>query len=303
MLHPVQAAVSNRFGSPKRGKASQGDLKYESRSSGEIMDRPTLGTILHRSKKELVYQILKEAVIDRRWHPGEMRSFIEISNLLKVSRTPVAEACKLLEKEGWVIIRPQVGVEVAPISIGEIIENLKIRGVLEGLAGLEAMNFLEEKDFENLRQLLKLMETTPKKSEFEKFIEWNQVFHRMIYKASRMEQLIRILDQYWDNGKRYRAFYKHLPNILADANRRHSKILNALKTKDRGLVRAELEKDSWDFGQKLSKYFLGKNGREDKNRGMPEAGETPGWPASSSSPKRWDLGSQTISPIGAGRLL
>jgi len=256
LLNQEPAPVAKLTRPKNPGRASKKDFRSKPGSLGERMYGQDLGEIRHRSKKDLVYQMLKEAVIDRRWHPGEMRSFIEISNILKVSRTPVAEACKLLEKEGWVIIRPQVGVEVASISKEEIIENLKIRGVLEGLAGSEAMNHLKEKDFEKLRQFLKLMESTQRKREFEKFIEWNQAFHRTIYKASRMEQLTRILDQYWDNGKRYRAFYKHLPNILAEANRRHSKIVNALKTKNEGLVRAELEKDSWEFGEKLSRYFL-----------------------------------------------
>jgi hypothetical protein len=35
--------------------------------------------------------------------------------------------------------------------------------------------------------------------------------------------------------------------------------LNALKTKGKGLVRTELEKDSWEFGEKLSRYFLKKD--------------------------------------------
>jgi hypothetical protein len=47
--------------------------------------------------------------------------------------------------------------------------------------------------------------------------------------------------------------------ILADSNRRHGKILNALRSKDEGLVRAELKKDSWKFGKKLSRYLLKKS--------------------------------------------
>jgi DNA-binding GntR family transcriptional regulator len=161
-----------------------------------------------------------------------------------------------LEKEGWVIIRPQVGVEVAPLSEEEILENLKIRGALEGLAGTEAIQHLREKDFEKLRQILVLMENAPQNNDFQKFIEWNRAFHRMIYQASKMGQLIKTLDQYWDYGKRYRGFYKHLPNILAESNRRHRIILAALKAKNKEIVRTELEKDSWNFGEKLSRYFF-----------------------------------------------
>jgi DNA-binding GntR family transcriptional regulator len=213
-----------------------------------------IGQVEHRSKKELVYQILKDAVIDRRWTPGEKRSFSELSALLHVSRTPVAEACKLLEKEGWVIIKPQVGVEAAQLTREEITENYKIRAALEGLAGTEAIKHLREDDFRKLHELLAEMEAAEPKKDYAQFYEVNRVFHRLIYQASQMGQLIRTLDHFWDSGKRYRFFYRHLPNPLEDSNRYHRRILAALKAKDVSLARSFLEKDTLEFGKKLRRY-------------------------------------------------
>jgi DNA-binding GntR family transcriptional regulator len=210
----------------------------------------------HQSKKDLVYQTLKDAVIDLRWRPGEKKSFNEISGLLKVSRTPVAEACKLLEKEGWVIIRPQVGVEVAQLSAEEIEENFKIRGVLEGLAGLKALQHLTEADFLTLEHLCSEMEeASQKNNDLPTFIEKNHSFHKLICEASKMTELLKVLQHFWDNGKRYRVFYKHLPNVLKDSNQNHMEILSALKGKDVLSVRSKLEKDSWEFGEKLTQYL------------------------------------------------
>lgn len=219
---------------------------------------PQLIDIKHYSKKDLVYQTLKDAVINLRWKPGEKKSFGELSQLLKVSRSPIAEACKLLENEGWVIIKPQVGVEVAQLSGDEIAENYKIRGTLEGLAGMLALPNLKETELVALQQHLLDMERAEKNDDLLFFIERNEVFHRLILEASKSIQLINILKHIWESSKRYRVFFRHLPNVLKESNQYHARILSALKEKDTTFLRLNLEKDSWEFGEKLSKYLTGK---------------------------------------------
>jgi DNA-binding GntR family transcriptional regulator len=216
---------------------------------------PEISKINHRSKTDLVYQILKDAVIDLHWRPGEKRSISDLSALLNVSRSPVAEACKILEKEGWVIIKPQVGVEVAQLSKEEIEENFKIRGVLEGLAGMVALPHLGKTDVSSLQQHLTDMEKAQKNKDLSSFIEQNHAFHRLICQASKMPQLINILEHFWDASKRYRVFFRHLPNVLEDSNMNHKKILSALKEGNILSLRMAIEKDSWDFGEKLTKYL------------------------------------------------
>jgi DNA-binding GntR family transcriptional regulator len=218
--------------------------------------------IKHHSKKDLAYQTLKDAVIDLRWRPGERKSLGELSSLLKVSRSPIAEACKLLEKEGWVIIKPQVGIEVAQLSGEVIAENYKIRGTLEGLAGMLALPYLKEIDFLALQEHVEDMEKAQKNEDLSFFIGRNEAFHRLICEASKSIQLINILTQIWESSKRYRVFFRHLPNVLKDSNNYHAKILSALKDRDVTSLRSNIERDSWDFGEKLSKYlYQGKGQR------------------------------------------
>ena len=211
--------------------------------------------IEHKTKKELVYTILKDLVIEGKWRPGERKTFIQISELLNVSRTPVAEACKMLEYDGWIIIKPQVGVEAVSPTKKEITEDYKIRAVLEGLAGAEAIPNLKNKDFEVLEQKLTKMIKTEAKDDFSEFYKINRSFHEHIYKASNMVQLVKTLDYFWDCAMMYQAYYKHLPNVLVDSNNHHRKILSNLKSKDANLTRSSLQKDSLDFGQKLTHYL------------------------------------------------
>ena len=209
----------------------------------------------HKTKKELAYSILKDLIIDGKWRPGERKTFSEISELLSVSRTPVAEACKMLEYDRWVIIKPQVGVDAVSPTKEEIAENYKLRAVLEGLAGAEAIPNLQKKDFDILEQKLTRMIQTEAKDDFSTFYKVNRSFHEYIYKASHMAQLVKTLDYFWDRAMRYRFYYKHLPNVLVDSNHHHREILSNLKSKNVGLTRSSLERDSLDFGQKLTDYL------------------------------------------------
>jgi DNA-binding GntR family transcriptional regulator len=211
--------------------------------------------IEHKTKKELVYNILKDLVIDGKWRPGERKTFSEISELLNVSRSPVAEACKMLEYDGWIIIKPQVGVEAASPTCKEISENYKIRAVLEGLAGVEAIPHLRDNDFEILEKKLSEMIKTEANNDFATFYKVNRTFHEHIYKASNMAHLIKTLDYFWESAMRYRYYYKHLPDVLVDSNNHHKEILSSLKSGNSDLTRSYLEKDSLDFGRKLTYYL------------------------------------------------
>jgi len=217
--------------------------------------------IEHKTKKELSYSVLKASIINGKWSPGERKSISEISELLNVSRTPVAEACKMLEYDGWVSIKPQVGVEPIKPTIEKIAEIMKIRAVLEGLAGMEAIPHLGKKDLEILEQKVVEMNEAESNNDYLKFWKVNRSFHKYIYKATKMVQLEKTLDYYWDSMSFFR-FYpnKHLPNLLEHSNKYHRNILSALKSKDANAARSSLERDSLDFAEMLINY-LEKNGR------------------------------------------
>ena len=212
--------------------------------------------IEHKTKKELSYSVLKASIINGKWSPGERKSFSEISELLNVSRTPVAEACKMLEYDGWVIIKPQVGVEPIMPTIEKIAEIMKIRAVLEGLAGMEAIPHLEKKDIEILEQKVAEIIESESSNNYLKWWKLNRSFHKYIYKSTKMVQLSKILDYHWDSMNFFRIYpNKHLPNLLEHSNKHHRNILSALKSKNHSAARSSLERDSLDFAEMLINYL------------------------------------------------
>ena len=67
-----------------------------------------IDTVYNRLKQDIIYGVIPE---------GSFFSNEEISKKYQVGRSPVREAIRKLETDGLVLIRPQVGVLVAPLTV------------------------------------------------------------------------------------------------------------------------------------------------------------------------------------------
>lgn len=77
---------------------------------------------------------LAARIIDGRYSPGQKLGEQSLSHELGVSRGPVREALRILEKEGLVVILPRRGAQVTRLSIEEVRDIFDIRVALTGLA-------------------------------------------------------------------------------------------------------------------------------------------------------------------------
>lgn len=100
--------------------------------------------------RQQVENVVRQAIVDGRFLPGQRIIERELTESLGVSRTLVREALRQLESEGLISVIPNRGVVVRELSAGEIEELYAIRAVLEGLA---ARSFAEKANAESLRAL------------------------------------------------------------------------------------------------------------------------------------------------------
>jgi DNA-binding GntR family transcriptional regulator len=91
------------------------------------------GAPLTLSLPEQIAARLSDRIIADVYAPGRRVMEQEVSAEFGVSRGPVREALRLLEKEGLVTILPRRGAQVTKLSIAEVREIFDIRASLNGL--------------------------------------------------------------------------------------------------------------------------------------------------------------------------
>lgn len=86
------------------------------------------------SQGALVYEQLRDDIVEWRIPPGYVLHEVELTNQYKVSRTPVREALQRLAREGLVTTKRGRGTIVADISLDDTVELVQMREALETYA-------------------------------------------------------------------------------------------------------------------------------------------------------------------------
>lgn len=204
------------------------------------MEEPRLFPIKldnYKPLRELVFETLREAIIQGRLRPGERLMEVQLAEEMGVSRTPVREAIRKLELEGFVVMVPRKGAYVAGISTKDIADVFEVRAALEALAaGLAAERITEEELEELERLLVEAQEASTR--DLQALVEVDARFHELIYKASRNQKLIQIITNLTDQIQRFRLTSLSRPGRYKHAMEEHKKIVEAISERNVELAQA-----------------------------------------------------------------
>ncbi len=106
-----------------------------------------------RSLPQLIYQRLREEIINGRILPGTKLRETLLADTLKVSRIPLREAIPMLEAEGFVTSQPRRGAVVNQLTGRDVDELYAVRGALEPLAAELAADRVRDGGSELLEEL------------------------------------------------------------------------------------------------------------------------------------------------------
>ena len=149
--------------------------------------------ISSKTKNVAVYNKLRQAIIKGKLKPGQKLVMADLAKVFGLSETPVREAIRRLESEGYVDFTPHTGAIVTKIDEGELVEIYLIRIALEELATRLASPHITEKDIDFLNKKNGEMEMAIQQNRFEILAGINKLFHLRIYKAAPFPRLYKIL--------------------------------------------------------------------------------------------------------------
>jgi DNA-binding GntR family transcriptional regulator len=178
--------------------------------------------------REVVCETLREAIRGGVLKPGERLMEIQLAEELGVSRTPVREAIRKLELEGYVIMMPRRGTYVANLSIRDVNEVFEIRTTLDSLASGLAAERITDEELERLERLLVLIGEYIEQNDMDKIVETDMEFHDILYQASRNARLVGIIYNLREQLTRFRSTSMSYPGRLKETLEEHIRIVVAI---------------------------------------------------------------------------
>jgi DNA-binding GntR family transcriptional regulator len=154
-------------------------------------------TMQFRTKEEQVADYLREGIVAGRFPRGARLKQQEIATLLNTSITPVREALKLLEAEGYVSGDSYRGAIVAPFDIDASTETLNLRILLETQLVRGAVERATPADIAGLKVLADEFATAFAAGDNETARAANYRFHHQMFEIAAMPQTLRFVQILW----------------------------------------------------------------------------------------------------------
>jgi DNA-binding GntR family transcriptional regulator len=180
-----------------------------------------------------IADLLRDQIIAGELEPGTRIRQDEYAEVFGLSRTPLREAFRLLEAEGWIEMRPRSGVAVSRFSPTEVQDILTMRLLLEPLAiRVTATNHTAEEQAQ-LQQLHdRLRSSSPTSpAQADAYDVANQEFHFALYglkPAPLLDPVHAGLRGYWERYTRYRrVYYGRTADSISQSSADHVALLHA----------------------------------------------------------------------------
>ncbi|HZH60664.1 MAG TPA: GntR family transcriptional regulator [Metabacillus sp.] len=147
-----------------------------------------------RSVRELIYEELKDAILNGKFEPGFHLTERELAKKFEVSTTPIKEALRHLEKDGLVVTQARKGSFVSTNVMSSVEEIRWARAALEGVAARLAAIKRTDGELKKLETIINNMNIYTKEKNSEMLEKYNSMFHNYIQQISKNNYISNQID-------------------------------------------------------------------------------------------------------------
>lgn len=184
-----------------------------------------------KTKKDLAYEEIKRLILDGKLSGDMPISENVLANMLGISRTPVRDALRRLEMDGFVRVIPNQGVVIREVSISEVKEIYDMRIALEEFVVRELADGLSDEDFRNLEAILKKQEEVCEKRDAVAFHEEDRKFHDYLMRAYGNAMITNFIARLRDRIEGINVNMLKTPGNMQLFYGEHKRIFEALRKK------------------------------------------------------------------------
>jgi DNA-binding GntR family transcriptional regulator len=198
--------------------------------------RPLVGDS-HRRVSVDIHRYLRDLILTNVLPPETILSQVEVATCLKVSRTPVREALRMLQEEGLISAEPNYRCRVLGFDPRELEALYVSRIANEGISAAVTVQGMTDEDIERLATLLHELRKDKEKRNFSRWIEHHRAFHQMLFcRANPLLQQRMYVDCQRSERYVYNTMQLGLTDIFRRAAVEHEEIYQACKRRQSAAV-------------------------------------------------------------------
>ena len=152
-----------------------------------VFSKQKRATLTDQALKEI-----REAIRTGKLKPGERLVEMQLAEEMQISRFPIREALRYLEKEGLVETRPFKGTHVFEFTEKDMEELYSLRSALEELAVRILVENLDNKKIKELETIVQAMQQASQIGNLDQMISEDLRFHQTICELSGHRKLLEV---------------------------------------------------------------------------------------------------------------
>jgi DNA-binding GntR family transcriptional regulator len=179
------------------------------------------------SLAEQAYEQIKQLIFDFGLMPGDRFSESELAERVQVSRTPLRQALQRLEREGFLLVFPKLGWQVAPLDFDTFDELYDLRVLIECHA---ATHLCESQERPQLAELAGLWMVPPPErlADVAAVGAADEAFHSLLVQGSGNREMVRVHGEITERIRIIRRLDFTKPARIEVTYDEHARILGAI---------------------------------------------------------------------------
>ncbi len=193
-----------------------------------------MGAEQYKSREEWVYESLKSDILDLHLKPGQLLKETEICEKFNVSRTPVRDAIRLLQEQGFVKSVPYQGVFVTLLSLNYIKQMIYMRVAVETNVIRDFAVSASLMALEDIRYLIRKQEALLMDADFvpEQFYKLDSQMHAVWFEATKRTVLWDVLQKQDLYYTRFRVLDITTETDFMRIIKEHKELLACIENRD-----------------------------------------------------------------------
>lgn len=197
----------------------------------------------YKSRGEMVGETLKQEILDLRLKPGQMISENDVCDRFSVSRTPVREALRLLQEQGFVETVPYRGTYVTLLSLDNIKQMIYMRVAVETMVLRDFIAVQSPMVMEDIRHQIAKQQALIQEKDFEpeQFYRMDAKMHSIWFTAVRRQKLWEMLQAQQLHYTRFRMLDFITETDFTRIIGEHKELFGLIEARDERGVEASLK--------------------------------------------------------------